>query len=95
MNVGIFKIRIDRYTYLSGGIRPLLFQVVGGRYHGELTHHTAAKKFTSQGEGKSGFTGTRGCHRHKVTRVGFKIFFIASVCQARKLTEVPHGARPG
>ena len=75
MNVGIFKIRVDRYAYLSGGIRPLLFQVVGGRYHGELTHHTAAKKFTSQSEGKSGFTGTRGCHRHKVTRVGFKIFF--------------------
>ena len=36
VNIGVFEIGIDRNTDLSGGIRPLFLEVVGGCYHGKF-----------------------------------------------------------
>ena len=75
VNIGVFEIRIDRNTDLSGGIRPLFLEVVGGCYHGKFSHNPAIEEFTCQGESKGCLASTRGCYSHKVPRVRLKIFF--------------------
>ena len=72
-HVRVLKVRVNRNTDLRGGVRPLLFQVVGRRHNDELAHRAAVEEFLGEGEREGGFTRTGGCHGHEVAGVLFEV----------------------
>ena len=72
-HIRVLEVRVNRNADLRGGVRPLLFQVVGRRHNNELADRAAVEQFLGEGQCEGGFTRAGGCHCHEVAGVGFEV----------------------
>ncbi len=85
MVIRVLEVRVIRNTDLRGGVRPLLFQVVGRRHNDVLATVPRLNSSLGEGQRESGFTRAGVADCQEVAGLVSK-YLLASARQARRLT---------